>query len=192
MKDLDSVAQPFLGERVRLRPMSPKDVDGLTQILDHPGLAGRRYLPSGLPDLAPLSTSQIEEIQEKWAKTEKALDFLVERKTDPLVIGYAGCSWWWDTHHPSMHVVIDPAQQRKGYGGEVVGLLLNYLFDFTPAHNISCWIAAWNQEALTFASKHGFEQAGKMRRAGLRGGEVYDLVVMNLLRPDWQAAQGAD
>ena len=192
MPKRDPSTPPFLGERVRLRPIAPKDIEALTQILDQPALVGRRYLPSGMPELVALSEQQITEIQEKWSKSEKAYHFIIEHLQDQTVLGYAGCDWWWDTHHPSVHVVIDSDQHRNGFGSETLRLLLTYLFRFTPAHNISCWIASWNQAGLSFAAKHGFEEAGKMRRVGLRDGELYDFVVMNLLRPDWQAAMGGN
>jgi RimJ/RimL family protein N-acetyltransferase len=68
-------------------------------------------------------------------------------------------------------------------------LLLHYLFENTPAHNVSGWLADWNQAARGFAQKHGFRESGRSRREGIRQGAYYDGILVNILRPEWEAGQ---
>ncbi len=180
----------FEGETITLRPFEPDDVPALQTILNHPDLAGRRQIPWQFPEVAPLSCQQVGSIVQRWGAAEKALHLAVELRESEGLIGHAECDWGWDPHCPSVSVVIAPAHQRQGYGSEVIHLLLRYLFDYTAAHNIGCWIAEWNLPALRFAAHHRFRMNGRMRRAGIHKGSYYDLIVADILRPEWPAPGG--
>lgn len=181
----------FEGDRVVLRPFGLDDVPALESYLNHPELAGRRYIPWAFPEIVPLSRQQIESIVEKWGKTEKGLQLAVVERESGTLLGHAGCDWDWDPHNPSGSLVIAPDYQRQGYGAEVLGLLLRYLFQYTVAHNVTCWIADWNRPARLFAANQGFQEAGRMRRAGIRQGQYFDLILMDLLRPEWVRSGGS-
>lgn len=183
---------PFEGETITLRPVEAGDVPALQSILNHPDLAGRRQVPWRFPETAPLSCQQVEAIVQSWSAAEKALHLAVEPRESTELLGYAECDWGWDPHCPSASLVIAPPHQRRGYGSEAIRLLLRYLFDYTPAHNVGCWIAEWNAPALRFASYHRFQVNGRMRRAGIRRGTYYDLIVADILRPEWRALGAED
>lgn len=176
---------PFEGDSIILRPVEPGDVPGLQAILNHPGLAGRRHIPWRFPEIAPLSREQVEAIVQSWNRDERAFHMAVERKGNDGLIGVAECDWGWDPHCPSVAVVIAPDSQRQGYGSEALNLLLEYLFGNTPAHSIGCWTAEWNEPALRFAERHRFRLNGRMRRAGIREGRYFDVLVADILRPEW-------
>lgn len=182
---------PFEGRLIRLRAFEPGDTPAVEAYLNHPALLGRRYVPWSFSDTAPLSGQQVTAIVQKWAETEKGLVLAVVQQATGQVVGHAEGEWDWDPHNPSVSVVIDPAHQRQGLGSEALALLLRHLFDYTPANTVTCWLADWNQEGQRFAARHGFHDSGRMRRAGLRQGAYFDLVVMDLLRREWQAGQAA-
>ncbi len=181
---------PFQGQTVVLRPFEPDDAPALQAYLNHPDLSGRRYIPWKFSDLAPLSRKQVEEIIQKWGEEDKELHLAVVTRESGELLGHCECDWGWDPHCPSVGLVIAPEHQRRGYGSQALDMLLCYLFEHTPAHNVSLWMADWNQAARTFAARHGFQEIGGMRRSGLRGGRSFDLVVADLLRPEWQARHG--
>lgn len=180
----------FHGDAITLRPFEPSDVAALAFYLNHPDLSGRRYIPWGFPELAPLSHGQVEAITQKWAKTEAGLQLAVILRETEELVGHAGCDWEWDPHCPDVSLVIAPAHQQQGYGSEVLHLLLGYLFRNTVAHNVSGWIADWNRAGLQFAARHGFRECGRSRRAGVQQGRYFDMVVVDLLRPEWEPAGG--
>lgn len=179
----------FQSERLSLRAFEPPDVDGLHAMFNHPSLAGRRYLPWGFPGELPLSRQQVEKAVEKWSGEERGAHLAVTLKESGDLIGHAGMGWGWDPHCPDVVLVIDPAHQRQGFGSETLDTLLRYLFENTPAHNVSAWMADWNQAARAFTQKHGFQECGRWRRDGLRQGKYYDTVQVDLLRPEWLARQ---
>lgn len=182
----------FTGEHIYLRPFQPDDLPTLRETLNHAQLVGRRYLPWGFPDELPLSEKQIEQIYDKWLEKEKGICMGVVPKESEAVVGYLDCSWGWDTHSPNLSVVIHPEEQRQGYGGEALGLMLRYLFEHTPAHNISTWVADWNDDGRGFAAKNGYRESGAIRRAGIRGGIYYTTVLVDILRPEWEARRGGE
>ena len=177
----------FENERLILRPFEPGDAPALLSLLNQPDLAGRRGLPWGFNEELPLSQGQVERVLGKWSEAEESLHLAVVQRTSQELIGHAELDRGWDPHAPSLWLLIAPAHQRQGYGSEVLCLLLNYFFDYTPAHNVSLWAADWNQPALAFARRHGFQECGHWRRDGLRGGVYVDGVIFDILRPEWKA-----
>lgn len=182
----------FRNEHIALRPFEPEDVASVAVYLNHPDLAGRRYLPDGLPDVVPLSMGRVAEAVQKWQQGDKELHLAVVQLSTGELVGHTSADWGWDPHNPSVSVAIGPAHQRQGHGSVALRLMLDYLFGQTPAHCVTAWIDGWNEAGLAFAGHIGFRRAGQMRRAGLRRGQFYDLVVMDLLRPEWLARGGDD
>jgi len=181
----------FSVEHFYLRAFEPDDLVVLHAYLNHPVLAGRRYIPWSVPHNLPLSASQVDGVIEKWGKAEKQFHLAVVASGIDKVIGHANCDWGWDPHCPNISLVIAPDYQRQGFGEEVLKLFLRYLFDHTQAHNIAGGMSEWNQSGRTFAQKLGFKENGKMRRAGFRDGEYYDWIGVDILRPEWQQWKGA-
>jgi RimJ/RimL family protein N-acetyltransferase len=177
------------GKSILLRPFEPEDVTSLHAILNHSDLIGRRYLPWGFPDNLPLSREQSEAVYKKWKGEEKSLALAMTSREHEELVGYAGCEWHWDPHCPSLYVVISPDRHRLGYGSEALWLLLQHLFENTPAHNISCWIDEWNLAAVNFVARHGFKESGRSRYAGMRHGAPYDSLLFDILRPEWLAKE---
>ena len=180
----------FASERLSLRALEAEDVDALQAHLNDPALIGRRCIPWRMRDIAPLSRRQIEEIIESWAQEKKAFTLGIEMRDSGKLVGHAGCSWGWDTHCPGISVVVAAAHQRNGIGSEVLHLLLTYLFENTPAHNVNGWAASWNEAGLAFARKHGFTESGRIPRGGIRDDAYYEEVMVDILKREWMAAGG--
>ena len=139
----------------------------------------------------PLPFKQAEGIVEEWNKKEDSFTYAIIENQTQALIGHATADWGWDPHMPDCAVVIDPAHQRKGFGSQAMTLLIDYLYDFSVAHNISTWVVEWNQPALAFALKMGFTNVGRLRRTNYSGGSFYDEVVFDLLRPEWKERRHA-
>ena len=180
----------FQSGRVALRAFEVGDISALHTYLNHPELAGRRYIPWGFPGEVPLSKKQVEGIFEEWSKKEDGFILAAILRDSQDLIGHVECEWEWDPRTPGVSVVIAPEHQRQGYGSEVLHILLNYLFGQSPAHNVSGWMGDWNQAARQFARKHGFQESGIWRRDGLRNGAYYDGIQVDILRSEWLAREG--
>ncbi len=181
----------FCTEQVLLRAFEPGDVSSLHAYLNDPALAGRRYLPEGFSDLAPLSMRQVEGVIEQWQKETESWTLAVLENASGELVGHARADWEWDPHCPSACVVIAPAQQRRDFGSAALALAVAFLFEQTPAHVVSAWMASWNEPALTFARANGFTEAGRRPRGGMHGGAFYSEVAFDLLRTDWASRKGS-
>jgi RimJ/RimL family protein N-acetyltransferase len=182
---------PFHGNSIILRPFEPEDLLALQGYLNHPDLMGRRYLPSGFSEIVPLARKQVEEIYAKVTGIEEGVNLAVTLTESGKLVGHAGADWGWDRHCPDLYLVIAPDHQRQGLGTEVIDLLLRYVFENTPAHVVTGWVADWNTAGWQFLLKRGFQTAGRSRRVGIYQGRYFDLVVADLLRQEWmQRAKG--
>ncbi|MES0360458.1 MAG: GNAT family protein [Anaerolineales bacterium] len=177
----------FQTEQLKLRPFESDDTPALQAYLNHPMLSGRRYIPQGFPEVVPLSTQEVESIIKKWGEEESQAHLAIVSSDKQELIGHAEIAWDWDPHASRVSVVIARPYQRQGHGSQVLSLLLEYLFENTPAHNVSSWMADWNQEARAFAKKNSFKENGHSRREGLHEGKYYDGILVDILRPEWQA-----
>jgi len=181
-----TIRDPFSSATIRLRPFRSDDMTGLQSILNDPSLVARRYIPWMIPQRSPLSIRQVESAVEDWEKRKKGFALAVEGRPSGCLAGYCECNWDWDPHCPSLSVVIAPMDQLRGLGSAVMELLLSYLFEQTPAHNVNGWIDDWNSEGLAFAEAMGFRRTGTVPRVGMKDGRYVDGVLVDILRSEWR------
>jgi RimJ/RimL family protein N-acetyltransferase len=179
----------FRNDRVTLRALETTDVDALHGYLNHPALVGLRYLPWEFPDTTPLSRGQVTDILEAWKKKKKALTLGIELPGSEELVGHVSLSWGWDTHCPTLGVVVAPDHQCAGLGSAALHLVLGHLFGSTPAHNVSGGTSGWNEAGIAFALHHGFTVCGRVPRAGIRDGAWFEDVIVDILRPEWVAGR---
>jgi len=180
----------FQTEQIKLRPFEPDDAPILRAYLNHPKLSGRRYLPHGFPEQVPLSLQQVSAIIKKWGGKEREAHLAVELSDRSELVGHAEFEWGWDPQAPWISLVIARQYQRQGYGAQVANLILEYLFEYTPAHNVSSWMADWNRAGRSFAEKLAFKEGGRSRREGYRNGAYFDGILVDILRPEYKTRGG--
>jgi len=183
----------FETSRTILRGLEAADAERLQAYLNAPTMIGCRYVPWRIPDIAPLSRTQVEGILEAWSKEKKGFALGITLRETGELVGHGECNWHWDTHCPGIGIAIAPDHQRRGLGSEVASRLIAHLFENTPAHNVSGWVASWNEAGLAFAKRLGFAESGRIPRSGIRDGTYVDAAMVDILRPEWAAArEGAD
>ncbi len=77
----------------------------------------------------------------------------------------------------------------RGYGTEVVQLMLRYGFDTLGLHRISLRVASYNTRAIRCYEKCGFRLEGIERYSFLVDGEWHDDWLMAVLRDEWDDSQ---
>jgi RimJ/RimL family protein N-acetyltransferase len=175
---------------LEFKPFTSDHATALHSYLNHPDLTGRRYLPRDFPNDLPLSITQVEGILKKWGEKENGFVYAVIQQQTQELIGHVEADWGWDALSPGISIVIAPAYQRGGCGSDALNLILTYLYENTVAHNVSAWFAEDNSPARAFAAKHGFQEVGLEHCAGVRNGEYYREVTVDILRPEWQKRKG--
>lgn len=181
----------FETDEILLRPFSPEDAPALYAYLSHPDLAGRRYIPWKFEQTRPIPLQDAEEIIKHWYENKDGFVYAIILKEGDALIGHVKTDWGWDPHMPDAAVVIAPPHQRNGYGTQAITLILDYLYHFTVAHNVSNGIDEWNTPAQEFVRHMGFTQIGKRRQSAYSGGRFYDVLVFDILKPEWKEGRHA-
>ncbi len=132
---------------------------------------------------------------QEWFKQELEKErpgnfgFLIQRLEDDRSIGLIGL---WDTFSPhrSAWVSIGIGERElwgKGYGSDAMNVILRYGFVELNLHRVNLVTFGFNHRAIRSYEKVGFVREGNLRAAMLRYGERQDLVMMGILRSEWQS-----
>jgi RimJ/RimL family protein N-acetyltransferase len=76
----------------------------------------------------------------------------------------------------------DEENRNKGYGEEVLHLLLDYGFDYLNLNNIMLKVFSFNERAISCYKKVGFKEIGRRRQSYYLKGKFYDEVFMDILK----------
>ena len=79
----------------------------------------------------------------------------------------------------------DKESRGKGYGTEVLRLMLDYGFGVLDLNNIMLRTFAFNERAIHLYRKFGFREIGRRRQSYYCGNEYHDEVFMDMLREDY-------
>ena len=180
----------IVGKRVRLRGLERADLPLLQKWLNDPDVT------AGLGMVLPLSMAD----EEQWF--ERVMHMEPEAK--PMAIELKASRGWrligdigffnieWTNRCAEFGIAIaDKSVWNKGYGTESVQLLLRHGFETLNLHRIYLRVYSTNPRARRSYEKAGFVLEGTMREAVYRSGRYADIHIMSLLRPEWDAAEGA-
>ncbi len=81
----------------------------------------------------------------------------------------------------------ESAYQGKGYGTEAMQILLRYAFEELGLHRVSLSVFEYNTRGIRSYEKAGFQQEGRIRQYVFREGKTWDLLIMGILRSEWEA-----
>lgn len=172
------------GDRLRLRAIERTDLPYFVQWLNDPQV--RLYLNSDLP------ISQAAE--ERWFENvlqappeERPLAIEVQEGDAWKLIGNAGFMYI-DWHARSAEIGLfigDRSYWDKGHGTQVVHLLLRHGFETLNLNRIYLRVNAENQRAIRCYEKAGFVLEGRLRQAVYRRGNYQDVLIMSVLRSEW-------
>jgi RimJ/RimL family protein N-acetyltransferase len=176
------------GKRVRLRHVEREDLPHFVEWLNDPEVR------QGLSMYLPISHAE----EEKWF--ERVLSS--SREEQPLVIEVQiGDAWKMignsgffdlDSRNRSAELGIfigDKACWNQGYGTEVMRLLLRIGFATLNLHRICLRVYEDNLRAVRCYEKVGFVHEGRQRQAEFREGRYKDLLLMSVLRTEWNEAE---
>jgi RimJ/RimL family protein N-acetyltransferase len=140
-------------------------------------------------------------VQKKYETIEKSMQdenslfyFAVraqpqEADAPELLIGFAKLYWFeWTNRNCYVQLGIgDPANWHKGFGADILQLMLHFAFAELNMHRLTGLIPAYNQSALALFTKTGFQEEVCSRQALHRDGQRWDLLHYGLLQREWQA-----
>lgn len=86
-------------------------------------------------------------------------------------------------------IVGEPGAHNKGLGTAATRAMVRYGFADLNLHRIYVSILRENVGSIRMCEKAGFREEGTIRQGAYKNGRYHDLVLMGVLRPEWQAAE---
>jgi RimJ/RimL family protein N-acetyltransferase len=179
------VQNPFLvGEQVYLRPVEVADAPAIVPWFNDPEVS--RFMLRHLP----MSLFAEEEFLRKRASNETDVALGIVDKASDRLIGTSGL-------HPEMRcrsarfgiVIGDKAAWGRGIGTAVTRLMVDHAFETLNMNRVWLHVYEYNARGQRVYEKIGFRVEGRLRQETYRDGRYWDVIVMGLLRSEWEAAR---
>ncbi|MDX1435215.1 MAG: GNAT family protein [Anaerolineales bacterium] len=178
----------FAGKLVRLVAPEPEKIAPLFSRWGRDAEYGR-LLDSDAPRL--WSANSIKTwLEEELEKENAPLSFfMIHTLEDDRPIGFVDLGYrFWQQGNAWVGIGIgDRDDWSKGYGTEAMQLLLAYAFDELNLHRVSLGVFEFNPRARRSYEKAGFKVEGRERAFINRDGRRWDVVIMGILRHEWEA-----
>jgi UDP-4-amino-4,6-dideoxy-N-acetyl-beta-L-altrosamine N-acetyltransferase len=172
------------GHLVQLRPIQRQD---LALVLEwRNSTEVRKYL---LND-RPISSEEHQRWFESLVRdARKHVFMIVSREGQPV-----GLAQLFDIDRENGHAdwgfyIADPALRGSGMGAEAEYLVLYHAFDEVGLQRVYCHTLASNRPVLAMHERFQFRKEGVLRRHVRREGWYEDLVVMGMLREEFEQAR---
>lgn len=173
----------LIGERIYLRPITKEDLAYIRKWYNDPEIRGL------IGSTTPMSRQDAEEWFENLHKDKSRIWFTVVTKEDDRVIGETGLLRMfphWRTTDLSI-ILGEKDTLGKGYGTEVMNLLLDYAFGYLNFHRVAIGVVGFNDKALRFYEKIGFKREGIQRDGYYYNHKYYDFVMMSILEDEFRS-----
>lgn len=172
----------IIGERLYLSPMSTEDIPQYTEWLNDL----RTVINLGFAD----QVLSLEKEKEAFENLQKGrYNFAVVRLEDDQLIGNCGL---FDVDQINRNGTVglfigNPAERGKGYGTEILQLILDFGFNIINLHNIMLVVSAYNEAGVRCYQKAGFKEIGRRRECRTVAGRKYDEIYMDILSSELES-----
>jgi RimJ/RimL family protein N-acetyltransferase len=171
----------IVGERVYLSPMNVEDAEIYVKWLND------FRVTDGLGTSNKVTSLEIEK---EWiSQNSSQYQFAIVRLEDDKLIGNCGIHGL-DQSKQCAEVGLfigDEENRGKGYGQDVLNLLLDYSFNYLNLNNIMLKVFSFNERAISCYKKVGFKEIGRRRQSYYLKGKFHDDVFMDILRDEYFA-----
>lgn len=172
------------GNLVRLAALQKSDMAQFAEWYSN--IAFLRLMNPGIA--YPYSIEDEEAWYENQRKNDTIINFAIRTLAENTLIGSCGLL---AINHAASNAELgigigDPDFQGKGYGTDAIQVLLKYAFLEMNLHRVALRVFSSNQRAINSYLKAGFTQEGVMREALRRDGKYDDIVIMGILRQEWE------
>lgn len=139
--------------------------------------------------LMPVSFQQLESYYLSNAFSGHSILFAIHEKDTDDFVGTAkiGHIDWLSRCAEFGRVIGEKDARGKGYGTEVIKLILEYCFRVLNLNKVVAGTNADNIAALKTYEKFNFKIEGTIRKSWFKNGKLIDTVRVGLLRDEWQA-----
>lgn len=137
-----------------------------------------------------------EEEEEFYEEIKKNKDkmpaFAVIENGSGKFVGVAGFNWVnYQARWGEIFYYLASEEREKGYGTEVVALLVDYAFNHLNLHKVWAKVHADNRASIRVLEKNGFTLAGRLRDHVWSDGKYVDELFYELIRGEWRESQSS-
>ena len=176
----------LVGEMVVLRPIRAQDAKGMWDMCQDE--EGNRLTGT----VVEFTRDQIDQWCASVAERDARADWAITHGSDEylgeIVINSI------DSHsmNANLRLSLRPGQRGRGFGGEAISLVLDYVFAPAPEglglHRVSLDVLSINPRARALYESLGFLEEGRSREAHRDGDHWGDVIDMGLLAEEWRAS----
>lgn len=172
-----------LGDYLVRRPEAD-DLDALYEIKNNPEVGA---LLGGFTN--GYSRMDLREWIESHRKNANEVLWVVADATTDDCVGHVGL---YGIDHRSrtaeLGIMLAPRVWGIGLGKSCTGFVLRYGFHQLNLNRISLRVLAQNERAIALYRSSNFVIEGRLRQAQFKGGEYIDVILMSLLRAEYEAS----
>ena len=172
------------GDTIDLRGLRRDDMATYLGWLENP--EATHFMESGW---RPVSDEEIEAIYQSSTEPQDTAVFVIQPKGAETPVGSCGLYLiHWICRRAEFRILIgDDAARGKGYGSEAARLVVDYGFGKLNLETIYLGVNEENGQAIRSYEKAGFKREGIRRKLIYRNGRYYNVLMMSILREEWQA-----
>jgi RimJ/RimL family protein N-acetyltransferase len=182
----------FDGSLVRLGQIDhEKDPEVVSRWTHEAGFMRMMYTDPMRPQAPWQVKKKLEELEKSIEEDRNLFHFRIRARTDDRLLGFAELYWisWSNGTGMIRFGIGSPADWRKGYGRETLGLLLRYAFIELNLYRLTALIPEYNLPALALFRSVGFTEEVRRRQALERDCRFWDLLNCGLLASEWKEKQ---
>ena len=173
----------IVGERVYLSPVNPEDNEKYVEWLNDLKVSLNLTMAPKI-----ISLNKEKEILENMSK--EGYNFAIVDKKEDELLGNCGLM---DVEliHGTAELGIFIGEKdywNKGYGTEVINLILDYGFNILNLNNIMLRVHSFNKRAINCYKKCGFKEIGRRREGFVIGDDKYDDIYMDILAEEFEGS----
>lgn len=176
-----------IGPRIYLRLMELSDA----RVLSHSDLTETEtwFMERGrMPTSVMAFEHMLREADTKQPRDTWHLAICL-RETDEMIGGTSIRDIDWVNRNAETGIGLFGVQYRQaGYGPEAKHLSLKYAFEVLGMHAMRSDVYEPNTRSVAALLKQGYRPAGRIEAEICRNGIYRDILVFDLLRPEWEAA----
>ena len=170
--------QKLIWEKIYLSPLNPDDAETLTKWWCDERISKNTNMISQVPTLA---------WEKKWLEEEHSTYTfaIVKKEWDELL--WTIELWWINFINQTAELGIaiwNFEELNKWYGTDAVKTIIEFGFNTLNLYNISLRVKSFNENWITCYKKCGFKEAWTKHHSQYYNWERYDLIFMEVLKPD--------
>ena len=172
------------GKLIRLGPIDfDKDPEIEARWTNDPGFLRALLITPAIPRSPAKVKKNYEAIEKAIEEQKNQFYFTVRSMEDDHLLGFAHLEWIeWNHGNGNLKIAIgDPDDRDKGYGSQVMQLMLRFAFEELNLFRLTVTVGDDNLRAIRFFTRFGFIEEVRRRKALLRDGKEWDLLDLGLL-----------